>query len=57
MILYYLSDRCNRMVRAKRKLSMERQAELEELLEKTRNSYNASTKAYMKEEKTVREEK
>ncbi|XP_017030724.1 dynein regulatory complex protein 10 isoform X2 [Drosophila kikkawai] len=50
-------DRVNRMVRAKRKISIERQAELEEKLETTKKNYDASTKAYMKLEMANREEK
>ncbi|XP_020818402.1 golgin subfamily A member 6-like protein 6 [Drosophila serrata] len=50
-------DRINRMVRAKRKVSLERQAELEEKLEATKNRYETSTRAYLKREEALREEK
>jgi len=52
-----LSDRCTRLVKANKKLSLERQADLEEQLQKTRNNYNLTTKNYLKQEKVFREEK
>jgi len=51
------SDRCTRLVRANKKSSMERQADLEEQLQKTRTNYETSTKTYLKQEKVFREEK
>jgi len=36
---------------------MERQADLEEQLQKTRTNYETSTKTYLKQEKVFREEK
>ncbi|XP_036674900.3 dynein regulatory complex protein 10 [Drosophila suzukii] len=50
-------DRCTRLVRANKKSSMERQADLEEQLQKTRTNYETSTKTYLKQEKVFREEK
>ncbi|XP_017046656.1 uncharacterized protein LOC108091799 [Drosophila ficusphila] len=50
-------DRCTRLVRASRKASLERQAELEEQLQKTQNNYDTATKSYLKQEKVFREEK
>nr|AAL90068.1 AT13740p [Drosophila melanogaster] len=50
-------DRCTRLVKANKKLSLERQADLEEQLQKTRNNYNLTTKNYLKQEKVFREEK
>ncbi|KMZ01873.1 protein Daple [Drosophila simulans] len=50
-------DRCTRLVKANKKLSLERQAELEEQLQKTQNNYNLTTKNYLKQEKVFREEK
>ncbi|XP_016977970.1 uncharacterized protein LOC108043677 [Drosophila rhopaloa] len=50
-------DRCTRLVRASKKSSLERQADLEDQLQKTRNNFETSTKTYMKQEKVFREEK
>ncbi|XP_016954192.1 dynein regulatory complex protein 10 isoform X1 [Drosophila biarmipes] len=50
-------DRCTRLVRANKKSSMERQADLEEQLQKTRSNYATSTNTYLKQEKVFREEK
>ncbi|KAH8271446.1 hypothetical protein KR018_011711 [Drosophila ironensis] len=50
-------DRCTRLVRANKKESLERQADLEDQIQKTRKNYESSTKAYLKLEKSIREEK
>ncbi|EDW97882.1 uncharacterized protein LOC6537625 [Drosophila yakuba] len=50
-------DRCTRLVKANKKLSLERQADLEEQLQKTRNNYTLTTNTYLKQEKIFREEK
>ncbi|XP_052845322.1 dynein regulatory complex protein 9 isoform X1 [Drosophila gunungcola] len=50
-------DRCSRLVRASKKSSLERQTDLEDQLQKTRNNYETSTKTYLKQEKVFREEK
>ncbi|KQS38509.1 trichohyalin [Drosophila erecta] len=50
-------DRCTRLVKANKKSSLERQADLEEQLQKTRNNYTLTTNTYLKQEKLFREEK
>ncbi|KAH8383895.1 hypothetical protein KR009_011124 [Drosophila setifemur] len=50
-------DHCAHVVRARRKESHERQGDLEDQIAKANLNYKTATKTYMKQEKTVREEK